>query len=302
MCAVLSIILFFDGIFMLNSINSENKSEPQRNYNPVKIENIINDQDTGIEDTVKQKEAKSINLLVLGLDEEEIRSDVIALLNYNPDEGKLNMLSIARDTRISEKNRFMKINALIGNGGEKKVIDKVEEITDLNVDYYLTLNFKGFKKIIDILGGVEIEVPIDMNYDDPVQNLHINLKKGKQILDGEKAEQFVRYRKGNQNGQGYKDGDIGRIEAQQMFVKEFIRQKLKLKYILKADSIFYTIKKNMRTNIEIKDMNNILNSIKNLDTKELKTYTLPGDSLYIDNQWYYVYNRGQTIDLIKNNF
>jgi len=196
----------------------------------------------------------------------------------------------------------MKINALIGKGGEKMVIDMVEDITGLPVDYYVTLNFKGFREIVDTLGGVEINVPFDMDYDDPYQNLHIHLKKGKQVLDGKKAEQFVRYRKGNHNGEGYEDGDLGRIKMQQLFMREFVNQKLKLKYLLKADEIFYTLKKNMRTNIEIGDIRYFIKDIKNIKTPEINGYTLPGYSRYIGGQWFYIYDKKKTKELIEQNF
>lgn len=215
-----------------------NGTESDDKYDPVEIVKWKIDREDG------RKTLNSyINVLVLGLDDDEKRSDVIALINYNPDENKMNILSIARDTRVKVNGKYMKINALIGKGGEKMVIDMVEDITGLPVDYYVTLNFKGFREIVDTLGGVEINVPFDMDYDDPYQNLHIHLKKGKQVLDGKKAEQFVRYRKGNHNGEGYEDGDLGRIKMQQLFMREFVNQKLKLKYLLKADEIFYTLKK-----------------------------------------------------------
>jgi LCP family protein required for cell wall assembly len=243
-----------------------------------------------------------INVLVLGLDDDETRSDVIALINYNPIESKMKILSIARDTRVRVNGKYTKINSLIGKGGEKLVVDMVEEITGLPIDYYITLNFKGFREIVDILGGVEIDVPFDMDYDDPYQNLHIHLKKGKQVLDGKKAEEFVRYRKGNHSGEGYEDGDLGRIKMQQLFIEEFVKQKLKLKYLLKADEIFYTLKKNMRTNIEIGDIRYFIKNVKNIKTPAIEGYTLPGYSRYIGSQWFYIYNKKETKKLIEENF
>ncbi|MFZ5986089.1 MAG: LCP family protein [Bacillota bacterium] len=294
-CSVLALILFVDGVFTLYTMNKEQQNTEFRSkYNPIEI----------VRRNIGQKEEapQCLNLLILGLDEEEVRSDVIALLNYRPKEGKINILSIARDTRVKAKGRFMKINALIGTGGERLVVEKVEEITGLPINYYLTLNFKGFREIIDTLGGVEIDVPFDMEYDDPYQNLHIHIKKGKQVLDGAKSEQFVRYRKGNHKGQGYQDGDIGRIKIQQQFIKEFIEQKIKVRYILKANDIFFILKDNMRTNIEISDVNHFIKYIKDIRSDEVKSYTLPGYSSYIGGQWYYIYNKKKTKELIKSYF
>lgn len=226
-------ILFIQGIYTLLFAEEEySGTKFGGEYNFVEI----------VKRKIDEEEPKNtisyINVLVLGLDDDETRSDVIALINYNPIESKMKILSIARDTRVRVNGKYTKINSLIGKGGEKLVVDMVEEITGLPIDYYITLNFKGFREIVDILGGVEIDVPFDMDYDDPYQNLHIHLKKGKQVLDGKKAEEFVRYRKGNHSGEGYEDGDLGRIKMQQLFIEEFVKQKLKLKYLLKADEIF----------------------------------------------------------------
>jgi LCP family protein required for cell wall assembly len=178
----------------------------------------------------------------------------------------------------------------------------VEEITGLPIDYYLTMNFSGFRRIIDVLGGVEMDIPFDMDYDDPEQDLHIHLRKGKQMLDGLKSEQFVRYRKGNHKGEGYRDGDIGRIQAQQEFIRAFIEQKLKIKYILKTDEIFYILKNSLKTNIEVGDLNYLLKSMKNINIEEVNTYTLPGNSDYINKQWYYIYDKKETKELIDDSF
>ena len=289
---ILSIFLFAQGLYTLNSFNHEEIQYYVENTPLNKISYMP--EATAID--------YSTNLLLLGLDDEELRSDVIALINFNPTKKKINILSIARDTRVKNKGNYCKINALISKGGEELVISEVEKITGLKVDYFMTLNFKGFREIVDIVGGVEIDVPMDMDYDDPVQKLHIHLKEGKQILDGKKSEQFVRYRKGNHKGEGYEDGDIGRIEAQQLFFKEFIKQKLKAKYILKAGSIFAVLKENMRTNIEIDDIEFFVGQMNNIKVNQIKTFTLPGESLYKNGIWYYIHNEKKTNKMIEDNF
>ena len=289
---MLSIFLFIQGAFILKSLNRE-EAQYYAGNTPLK-KSRYNPKVTGI--------SQRTNLLVLGLDDEEVRSDVIALLNFDPSKKKINILSIARDTRVKVGGKYSKINSLISKGGEELVAKEVENITGLSVDYYMILNFKGFREIVDVVGGVEIEVPMDMNYDDPTQNLYIHLKKGNQILDGEKSEQFVRYRKGNHKGEGYEDGDIGRIEAQQLFLKEFISQKLKPRYILKAGSIFSILKDNMKTNIEIGDLDFFVREVNNIRINEVSTFTLPGDSVYKNGVWYYIYNGKETEKIIEDNF
>lgn len=297
-CMVFSLVLFVEGLFTILNYSEKNNlnfiDEKEKNYEKKQI--VCN--------IYKRKDyPEYINLLLMGLDESEKRADGIMLVNFHPESGKVNILSITRDTMVkSDSGRIYKINALIGLGGEAEIIEKVEKLTTMPVHYYLTVNFKGFREIIDLLGGVEIDVPFDMKYDDPYQNLHISLNKGRQILDGEKAEQYLRYRKGNKTGEGYEDGDLGRIKAQQQFLKEFIKQKLKLKYLFKADDIFFVIKDNVTTNIEIGDVNYYIDCIKKIDVNKVDFYTLPGHPEYIDNQYYYIYDEEKTKEMINNNF
>lgn len=294
-CILISAALFVNGILVLADFNSRLKSgQKPNNYSRIGQERLHDESSMMVEPPV--------NLLVLGLDGEEVRTDVIAVLNYNPENGGLNILSVARDTRVYVRGRATKINALMAIGGERLVIDGIEKLTGLPVNYYLSLNFEGFRKVIDTLGGVEVNVPINMYYDDPEQNLHIHLKKGMQLLDGKKAEQFVRYRKGNRRGQGYIDGDIGRIKAQQEFMKALIEQKVRLKYLSKADDIYFILKQYMRTNIEIGDVKHYLRHLKNIKYEDIRAFTIPGDSAYINNVSYFICNRKKTEELISDNF
>lgn len=243
-----------------------------------------------------------INVLLLGLDSEETRTDVIMFLNYSSGGKKLNILSIPRDTRVRVRGRIEKINAVAVIGGEELIIKGVEQITGLPIRYYLSLNFEGFREIIDVLGGVVMDVPINMKYNDPEQNLRIDLRKGIQVLDGQRAEQFVRYRKGNNPGEGYIDGDVGRNRMQQVFVKELITQKLKLKYLTKADDIFFILQDYMKTNIEITDIRHFAALYKGVDNLEINNYQLPGDSVCINNLWYFICDIEKTKELIDDNF
>ncbi|MBA1337218.1 MAG: Cell envelope-associated transcriptional attenuator LytR-CpsA-Psr, subfamily M [Firmicutes bacterium] len=269
-CIFIISVLFIDGLAILYYAK-EDMDTKIRGNNRNQIEN--NTRDTRINN---QQEGYPINLLILGLDGDGTRADVILLANYKPGKNSVNILSITRDTKVVVNGKTTKINALVGMGGEKLIISKVEDITGLPVNYYLTMDFVGFRKIIDGLGGVEIDVPFDMHYDDPAQNLHIHLNKGRQVLDGKKAEQFVRYRKGNISGQGYRDGDLGRIEAQQLFIRELVKQKFNLKYISKIDDIYAVLKEHTKTNIQLAD---IMYYLKNFNIKidEIKTWTIPGN-------------------------
>ncbi len=243
---------------------------------------------------------KPVNLLLLGLDDGGKRCDVVTLFNCNPTDGKINILSIPRDTKVYRKGNEMRFNALYGLGSEEQVIAEVSNMTGLTIDYYVTIDFAGFRKIIDTLEGVAIDVPIDMHYDDPLQNLHIHLSKGAQLLDGKKAEQYVRYRKGNNKMEGYNEGDIGRIKVQQDFIKAFIQQKFKLKYIAKADKIYNILKEHIKTNINISDITKYVSIATKLELDEVSAYSLPGE--VEDVNWYLIFDKEKTKALINEHF
>jgi LCP family protein required for cell wall assembly len=243
-----------------------------------------------------------VNLLVLGLDDEETRSDVILLFNYKPGTTGLNILSVARDTLVHSGGKSCKINALYSKGGELLVADKVSQLTRLPVHYYVTVNLRGFRKIVDILGGVRFDVPFRMNYDDPTQKLHIHLKKGMQLLDGKQAEQLVRYRKGNYKRQGYTDGDIGRIKMQQAFIKALIDQKLNLGYISNADELFGVLRTHVKTNLEFSDIARYSGSLLKMNSGEIHAVTLPGTSRMIDGAWYLIADEEEARRVIDESF
>lgn len=292
LCILLLIMLFANGVYVLSCIGAPNPPK----QGPVRYGN----DKAHFESSVSADEP--VNLMILGLDEEGVRTDVVLLFNFSPMQSGLNILSVARDTRVLSHGRHMKINAMYSRGGEGAVAMELHEITGLPIHYYVTMNFKGFRKIVDTLGGVRFNVPFDMVYDDPDQSLHIRLGKGEQLLDGDKAEQLVRYRKGNKAGQGYTDGDIGRIRMQQEFLKELFRQKVRLQYLSKADDIYYIIRDSVSTNIGFEDIRHYLNSVKNLKPEAIHAFTLPGDTAMISHAWYFIHDEEKTRELIFAHF
>ncbi len=299
-CAFLLLILFTSGVAALYSfygkkpapIEKEDTDESKNGKNSIEYPEILE----------ARTYSSPANLLVLGVDEDGLRSDVMMLVNYDPGENIVNVLSIARDTRIYVDGKPQKINALIGMGGEILTIQAVEKLTGIRPDYYLTLNFRGFREIIDVLGGVEVDVPLPMHYDDASQNLHIHLEKGRQLLDGKKAEQFIRYRKGNSAAQGYADGDLGRIRAQQTLIRELVAQKLKLRYLSKIDDIYSIVKKYVKTNVTLSDIYKYLDGVKDIKPENIKFFTNPGTPRIIDGISYYICDVSGTREIIKNHF
>ncbi len=239
-----------------------------------------------------------VNVLLMGLDEDKIRADVIMVVSVDPTENTVNVLSIPRDTRVQySENKHDKINHSMGyKNPEETIIRLVKQVTGMPIHYYCEVDFEGFRNVIDILGGVEFNVPIDMNYDDPAQNLHIHVNKGLQKLDGYNAEGVVRYRK------TYANGDTDRISLQQDFLKALFEQKLQPQYIAKAPSIIKEIYEHVKTNFSVADATKYVGMLKKLTSESLHTYMLPGVPKYISGVSYYVYDPEETRAMVLTGF
>lgn len=223
-----------------------------------------------------------VNFLIMGID--DARSDFMMVIRYNKENHKVAIISIPRDTRVYIKNYgYNKINTAVARKeGALLAMDTVGELLDIPIHYYVELDFKGAEKIIDIMGGVKVNVPMDMKYDDPTQNLHIDIKAGEQVLNGKNAVHFVRFRS------GYSNADLGRINAQQIFAKALIEHMTSPKILPKAFSILNTASKYVKTNMEQTEIASYALRLKNIDIDNVKMYILPGDARYIDNVSYYI--------------
>lgn len=230
------------------------------------------------------KDENIVNVLFMGID--DARSDFMLLARYNKENDKIAMISIPRDTRVNISNYGLdKINhATAKKEGIPLAMDTVGNLLNLPIHYYVELTFKGMENIVDIIGGVRINVPKDMNYTAPDQDLYIDIKKGEQILNGENAVKFVRYRS------GYADRDLGRIRAQQDFIKAFIKQITSPKIIPKAFNILQAMSKCVKTNMDEKEIAYYAIKLKDLNMDNIKMHTLPGEPDYIDKISYFIYD------------
>ena len=253
---------------------------------------------TGFQDALDSSGTGKINVLVVGVDKDGTRSDVNMLFSLDPKEKTVNLMSIPRDTRVEfKKGSHGKINACIGKqNGEELLIETVKDLTGMPINNFCKINFEGLRNIIDILGGVEFDVPMDMDYDDPAQDLHIHLKKGKQTLNGADAEGLLRFRK------GYATGDLGRIDMQQAFLKELINQKLSPKYIFKAVPVVKEISKNVETDMSVMYMLKYAWKFRDSDKVEFNSYTLPGAPKMIGGVSYYLCDEAATENLVRTQF
>ncbi|WP_242855902.1 LCP family protein [Ruminiclostridium josui] len=206
-----------------------------------------------------------MNFFLLVGDKSSGNTDSMLVANYNPEKKQISIVTIPRDTKVKLKNNILpKINAAYAAGGRnhegaRYAAEIVSNLTGININYYVHINISAIKKITDMLGGVYFDVPVDMKYDDPSQNLHINLKKGYQLLDGDKVEQLLRFRKPNGDRytkelkEFYDGSDIKRTEMQMKFIKEFIKQKLKVQNIPKLNPVLNYAFQNVITNMTLSD-------------------------------------------------
>lgn len=249
----------------------------------------------------------TIYVLVMGVstDLEKDLTDTIMLCGYNPKTNQAMMLSIPRDTFTGKnKNRARaseKINSLYSKGVDES-IEAVEEITGIDIDYYAVVKTDVLIDIVDLIGGVEFDVPIDMEYDDPTQDLHIDLEKGVQIIDGEKAEMLLRFRHNNDGTTypaEYGDNDYGRMRTQREFLKATISQTIKFKNITKIKSLSEAIFDNLETNLKVEDVLPYMPYTVNIDLDNIVMEQLPGESELCNEIWIYIHDKEDTEQLIE---
>ena len=275
------------------------------------VQSEVEAQDTYEEVVVEQKVKNEVLFVLLGVDAKDVknskgtRTDTIMVFKINFDTGAINLLSIPRDTRVLINGNMDKINHAHSNGGVKLTMKTIRDFLNLDIDYYVKVDYEIVKDMVDAIGGVEIDVPQKMEYieyDPSVPPLNINIKKGLQVLDGKNAHDFLRWRTNNNMTRGYPMGDIGRIQAQQYFMKELIKQTLKPKNIIKLPKLIEAYSENVETNIPLSVMAKGAMSAKKIDVENMKTATIPGEFLDLDSVSYWKYSENDTKIMVEEMF
>ena len=238
-------------------------------------------------DEYTKKDLKEFRCLLLGISTDEegaLLTDTIMVASYNPNTQKATLLSIPRDTYTGKNPKkataYQKINSIYSrNEDPKEVLEAVNDLTNLGLEYYVIVKTQGFIELVDAIGGVTFNVPIDMDYDDTSQDLHIHLKAGEQLLDGDKAEQVVRFRHNNDGSsypEEYGDNDLGRMRTQREFMMAVLKQTAKAENIFKLGQILDVAEKNVITNVDFNVAKDYIPYIVEFNTENLLTSTLPG--------------------------
>ena len=254
------------------------------------------------------KNLDKLQVLILG--ESTGMSDTIIVASYDPKTQDTALLSIPRDTFTGDNKKkakyYEKINALYNHGETpEKTRDAVNKITGMDLNYYILVDTEALIKLVDIIGGLYFDVPIDMNYDDGAQNLHIHLKAGYQKLDGAQVEGLVRFRHNN-DGTSYSPDygieDHGRNRTQREVIIAIAKQSLQFKNITEISNIIDVFKQYVKTNMNLNDVKDYLPYAIKLDTSSIKVGLLPGRDDIVNGVWYFFHDEEETQELVNELF
>lgn len=239
-------------------------------------------------------------VMIMGVDEraDDVgRSDTLMIATLDPEKNQAAILSVPRDTRVKISGHgFDKINAAYAYGGRQLTQKTIENLLNTHIDHYIKINIHGFTKIIDALGGIDIDVEKRMYYEDPWDDdggLVIDLQPGKQHLNGKTAIQYVRYRDG--------EGDIGRINRQQKFMQAFLAQIISPSVLPKLPDIVNNISSAIQTDMPINEMINLVSDLPTIQKNGLQSEMVPGQPAYIKDVSYWLPDIAKTRKLIAQN-
>lgn len=295
--AIMSFIFVFSVFFVVVKAGVENFYISRENgnssfKNEISVENSI-------EISGRNRKSNYYTVLVAVTDEDDIRTDSLIVACFDKENSEINLLNIPRDTYSNATTQNKKITSAYVNKIEH-TLDVVADTVGFRPDNYVVLNLQGLEKIIDITGGVLVDVPFNMRYDDPDQDLHINIKQGSQVLDGKNSVHYLRWRKNNDGKTMYPDGDLGRIRATQEFISLVKDQFFSFSTIFKIPQITNTVFNNIDTDLKFNDIVWLATNTLNID--DINSYTLPGESEYYKGISYYMPNEQEILTLVNECF
>jgi len=293
---------------VVEKIPTEEQTEEVVQFVPptvIKVETKV-DEDTGEEITVEievpafHKEG-FYNILLLGTDDDGYRTDTIMIGRMDVQNHTVALLSIPRDTLIDGNYTVPKINSVYGAAGRgEQGIESLErrlsQLLGFEVDGYAMVNLDAFVELVDLIGGVEFDVPMDMDYEDSSQDLYIHLKKGVQKLNGEQAMGLVRFRK------GYASQDIQRTKTQQAFLKALAKQCVSMVNLGKIGSMAEIFVENVTTDLSVGNLAYFAQELLKCDFDNMFTYTLEGEAVMVKDASCYAIYQNKTLDVVNEYF
>ncbi|MDR1027932.1 MAG: LCP family protein [Clostridiales Family XIII bacterium] len=240
----------------------------------------------------KYKDSKRVNVLLLGHNQE--LTDTIMLGSFDTELKRVDVISVPRDTYYERSDysgaAYQKINSIYKTEGVEAMATAVSNVLNgVPIHFYDIIGDEGVAHIVDAMGGVEIDVPMDMQYTDEGQNLYIDLKQGVQTLNGDQAVQFLRFRK------DYPTGDIGRVEAQQRFIKEAFKQSIGFGF----PKVAQTAMEEVETNMKLKMAVRIASNAVGMTAENIETHMTPGESSTFNDASYYLVDAERTAAMME---
>ena len=219
----------------------------------------------------RERKQYCYTILLSGIDNDAGGSDTNILMRFDAVNKTIDLVSLPRDTLMRNGH---KLNYSYAKGGTQMLRDEIAALLGIPVDFSVSVDLKGFIELVDQIGGVDFDVPINMDYDDPYQDLHIHFQKGMQHLDGQQAMEVVRFRHNN-DGTGYGTEDIGRIGTQQAFLKAVAQKLLKAENVPAMAEVFL---KYVKTDLTLGNLVWLGNEALNMGGMDAVSFhTLPGD-------------------------
>ena len=258
-----------------------------------------------------KRDAKAYNFLLVGKDNVALNTDVMMLINLNLKNNTVTMMQLPRDTFITLNSTPRKLNSVYSiyynnsnaSDTEGRIRDGMEGLCKvlcdnlaIQIDYYANLNLEALGNIVDAIGGVDMYVPYDLKYSDPLQNLYINIREGQQTLNGDQAQQFVRYRS------GYIQADIARQDAQKMFITAFINSFKNKVSITNISPIISTIMDNLTHSLSLNDCVYFAKEAYKIDFSNITMLSAPGTTYTYNGTSYVIMQRSALYNVINTHF
>ena len=241
----------------------------------------------GMENAVGQK-AGWYTFLVCGTDASDALTDTIMLVSYSTKDNELAVMSVPRDTMVNVSWEIKRINSVYAISGMEAFKGHIADLTGIYPEHHIFVDLEAFKALVDAIGGVEFNVPVRMKYDDPYQNLHIDLQPGLQPLNGQKAMEVARFR-------GYGQADIQRGRVQQDLIAAIIKQSIKLENATKIGEFVDIFAEYVDTDLETGELLWFAQRMLGIDMDDVTFHTMPGD--YGGYQYSYTYQNNQSVVL-----
>ena len=241
-------------------------------------------------------------ILLGGLDDENGGSDTNLLLAVDSDNGVMNVVSLPRDTLLNVSWSVKKLNNAYHHGGFTQTMAEVSKLLGIPIDHYVTVDLRAFVELVDAIGGVDFDIPVNMDYDDDYQDLHIHFDAGPRHLSGQEALEVVRWRQNN-DGTGYATADIGRIGTQQAFLTAVAKQTLQVSNLDKIPEMAEIFSTRVETDLKLANLIWIGEQALSMGSDSIAFHTLPGDGAgYYKGGSYYVLDPEGVLELIDTYF